>query len=102
MAPTGVTFGLTPSYGIQHASVAHDWFVPMRRRHEEFEVQTDGVREPPMPFWSETVTRGQLGRQSKVKEIGVALIGGLRSDRWAAFPCRACASGRLHALHRRP
>ena len=29
----------------------------MRRGNEEFEVETDRVRELPIPFWSETVRR---------------------------------------------
>ena len=36
-------------------SEAHDWFLKMMREHEEFEIETDRVGEPPMPFWSETV-----------------------------------------------
>ena len=32
-----------------------NWFLRMMREHEEFEVETDGAGEPPMPYWSETV-----------------------------------------------
>ena len=55
MAPTEVTFGLSPSYGIHTAREAHEWFLLMMRSHDEFVVETDGVGEAPMPFWSETV-----------------------------------------------
>ena len=27
----------------------------LMREHEEFEVETDGAGEPPMPYWNETV-----------------------------------------------
>ena len=50
MAPTEVTFGLSPSYGILEAREAHDWFLEMMREHEEFEVETDEPGEWPMPF----------------------------------------------------
>ena len=36
MAPTEVTFRLSPSYGIHEAREAHDWFLLMMREHEEF------------------------------------------------------------------
>ena len=55
MAPTEVTFGLSPSYGLTTAHEAHDWFLGMMRVHEEFEVETDVEGELPVPFWSETV-----------------------------------------------
>ncbi len=55
MAPTEVTFGLSPRYGIHNAREAHDWFLTMIVEHEEFEVETDRAGELPMPFWSETV-----------------------------------------------
>ena len=55
MPPTEVTFRLSPSYGLLTARDAHEWFLDMIREHEEFEVETDRVGEPPMPFWSETV-----------------------------------------------
>ena len=55
LAPNEVTFRLSPSYGLHTALEAHDWFRRMMREHEEFEVETDGVEELPMPFWSETV-----------------------------------------------
>jgi hypothetical protein len=55
MAPTEVTFGLSPRYGIHTAREVHDWFLEMMGEHEEFEVETDRVGELPMPFWSETV-----------------------------------------------
>ncbi len=53
--PTEVSFCLSPRYGIHTAREAHEWFLLMMRVHEEFEVETDRVAEPPMPFWSETV-----------------------------------------------
>ncbi len=55
MPPTDVTFGLSPSYGIQTAREAHDWFLDMMREHQEFEVETDGAGVLPLPFWCETV-----------------------------------------------
>ena len=55
MAPTEVTFRLSPSYGFQTAHEAHEWFLGMMRVHEEFEVETDRAGEWPVPFWSETV-----------------------------------------------
>ena len=55
MAPTEVTFGLSPRYGIHTAREAHDGFLDMMREHEEFEVQTDKASAWPVPFWSETV-----------------------------------------------
>ena len=55
MAPTVVSFTLSPSYGLLTARDAHDWFLSMMREHEEFEVETDRAGELPMPFWSETV-----------------------------------------------
>ena len=50
-----MTFGLSPSYDLQTAREAHEWFIDMMREHEEGE--TDRAGEPPMPFWSETVRR---------------------------------------------
>ncbi len=55
VAPTEVSFRLSPSYGLLTAREAHDWFLRMVRAHEEFEVETDKAGESPMPFWSETV-----------------------------------------------
>ena len=55
MAPTEVTFALSPRYGIHTAREAHDWFLKMMAENEEFEVEVDRTGEPPMPFWSETV-----------------------------------------------
>ena len=55
MAPTEVTFGLSPFYGLLTAREAHDWFLLMMRPHDEFVVETDKAGEAPMPFWSETV-----------------------------------------------
>ena len=55
MAPTEVTFRLSPHYGIHTAREAHDWFLRTMREHEEFEVETDQPRQLPMPFCSETV-----------------------------------------------
>ena len=57
MAPTQVSFRLSPSYGVHTACEAHDWFLMMMRAHDEFVVETDKAGEPPMPFWSETVRR---------------------------------------------
>ena len=50
-----VTFRLSPSYGIHDAREAHEWFIDMMRKYEEFEVETDEPGEPPLSFWSETV-----------------------------------------------
>ena len=55
MPPTVVTFGLSPAYDIRNAHEANEWFLEMRRQHEEFEVETDRAGEPPLSFWSETV-----------------------------------------------
>ena len=55
MAPTQVSFGLSPRYGLLTAREAHDWFLGMMRVHEEFEVETDRAGELPVPFCSETV-----------------------------------------------
>ena len=57
LAPTVVSFRLSPSYGIHTATDAHNWFLSMLEEHEEFEVETDKAGEAPMPFWSETVRR---------------------------------------------
>ncbi len=57
MAPTVVTFGLSPRYGLHTARDAHEWFIGLVREHEEFEVETDQPAEWPVPFWSETVRR---------------------------------------------
>ena len=57
LAPTEITFGLSPRYGIFTARDAHDWFLKMMQVHEEFEVETDRAGEWPVPFWSETVRR---------------------------------------------
>ena len=57
MAPTEVTFRLSPRYSILTAREAHDWFLEMMGEHEEFEVETNRAGELPMPFWSETVRR---------------------------------------------
>ena len=57
MPPTEVTFGLSPSYGLNNAREAHDWFLCMMREHEEFEVETDKAGELPMLFWTETIRR---------------------------------------------
>ena len=56
-APTEVTFGLSPSYGLHPARAAHDWFLHMMRPHEEFEVETDEPGECPVPFCSEMARR---------------------------------------------
>ena len=57
MAPTEVTFRLSPRYGIHTALDVHDRFLRMMAEHEEFEVETDKAGELPMPFWSETIRR---------------------------------------------
>ena len=57
LEPTEVTFGLAPSYSLHTAREAHDWFLLMMRKHEEFEVETDRAGEPPLSFWTETVRR---------------------------------------------
>ena len=54
-SPSQVSFRLSPSYGFLTARDAHAWFLEMMREHEEFEVETDRVGEPPLSFWSETV-----------------------------------------------
>ena len=50
MAPTVVSFGLSPSYGIHDVRDAHDWFMGLVRENEEFEVETDWLGSCPMPF----------------------------------------------------
>ncbi len=55
LAPTVVSFTLSPSYGLLTSRDAHDWFLQMIREHEGFEVETDRAGEWPMPFCSETV-----------------------------------------------
>ena len=55
LEPTCVSFRLSPSYGIHTAREAHDWFLAMMRKHDEFEVETDEPGEWPVPFCSETV-----------------------------------------------
>ena len=57
MAPTVVTFGLSPSYGLTTGHEVHQWFLGMMRTHEEFVVETDRAGELPVPFCSETVRR---------------------------------------------
>ena len=57
MAPTEVTFGISPRYGLLTALEAHEWFIRTMREHEEFEVETERAGELPMPYWSETVRR---------------------------------------------
>ena len=41
MAPTEVSFRLSPRYGVRTAREAHDWFLHMMQQHEEFEVETE-------------------------------------------------------------
>ncbi len=36
MAPTEITFRLSPSYGLTTAHGANEWFLEMMREHEEF------------------------------------------------------------------
>ena len=55
MAPTVVSFALSPSYGLLTAREAHDWFIEMMKQYEKFEVETDRAGEPPLSFSSETV-----------------------------------------------
>ncbi len=55
MAPTVVSFTLSPSYGLHTAHEAHEWFLDMMHEHEEFEVETNVPGEWPVPFCSETV-----------------------------------------------
>ncbi len=55
MPPTEVAFRLSPSYGLHTAREAHEWFIEMMYKHEEFEVETDEPGEPPLSFWTETV-----------------------------------------------
>ncbi len=52
MAPTVVSFTLSPSYGLHTAREAHDWFLSLMREQEEFEVETDRAGEPPLSFWN--------------------------------------------------
>jgi len=55
LAPTVVSFALSPRYALLTARDAHDWFLAMLRNCEEFEVETDRAGELPVPFCSETV-----------------------------------------------
>ncbi len=55
MAPTQVSFCLSPRYGIHTAREAHEWFLCMMREHEGFEVDTDRAGDSPLSFWSERV-----------------------------------------------
>jgi hypothetical protein len=55
MAPTVVSFGLSPRYGLHTARDVHEWFIDLVRERDEFEVETDGVG--PLSFWSATVRR---------------------------------------------
>ena len=57
MAPTVVTFNLSPRHGLLTARGAHEWFLGMMRAQEEFEVEIDEPGGWPMPFRSETVRR---------------------------------------------
>ena len=63
LAPTVVSFRLSPSYGLLTAREAHDWFLEMMREREEFEVETDRAGEWPVPFSSETVRRVVVAQQ---------------------------------------
>jgi len=45
MAPTEVTFRLSPSYGLTTGHEANEWFIEMMYEHEEFEVETDRARQ---------------------------------------------------------
>ena len=53
--PTGVTFRLSPSYGLTTGHEANEWFIDMMYDYEEFEVETDEPGELPLSFWTETV-----------------------------------------------
>ncbi len=55
LAPTEVTFRLSPSYGLTTGHEANEWFLEMMYQHEEFAVETDQAGEPPLSFSSETV-----------------------------------------------
>ena len=55
LAPTEVTFRLSPSYGLTTGHEANEWFLAMMRENEEFEVEPGRTGEPPLWFWSETV-----------------------------------------------
>ena len=55
LAPTEVTFRLSPSYGLTTGREANEWFIDMLRDYEEFEVETDEPGESPLSFSSETV-----------------------------------------------
>ena len=57
MAPTEVTFSLSPRYSSHTGREAHEWFLKMMVENEEFEVETDRAGELPLSFWSETVRR---------------------------------------------
>ena len=57
LEPIEVTFSLSASYGIRTVGDAHGWFRRMVREHEGFVVETDIAGEPPLSFWSGTVTR---------------------------------------------
>ncbi len=57
MAPTEVTFRLSPSYGLTTGHEANEWFLEMMHKYEEFEVETDVPGEWPVPVCSETVRR---------------------------------------------
>ncbi len=50
-------FHLRTESGILTAREAHEWFLEMMRKHEEFEVETDVEGEWPVPVCSETVRR---------------------------------------------
>ena len=55
LAPTEVTFRLSPSYGLTTGHEANEWFIEMMYQHEAFEVETDRAGETAMPFYTETV-----------------------------------------------
>ena len=55
LAPTEVTFRLSPSYGLTTGHEANEWFLEMMHKYEEFEVETDKPGESPLSFWTETV-----------------------------------------------
>ena len=39
-----MTFRLSPSYGLTTGHEANEWFIDLLREHEEFEVETDRVK----------------------------------------------------------
>jgi hypothetical protein len=95
MAPTVVTFALSPSYGFSTARDAHGWFVRVMREHEEFEVETDRARS--LSFWRETVRQVVVGScgslASKLSPtvtsaLPISSRPQLKDRLWLSPPCR--------------